>query len=143
MISYHVSLIPTTFFFSSRMIQRVLTPTTAMMEPTKRETRRAAEDKLAVIFLVIILAFIFCHLPRVAMDVHEILTLKHANMCREAKMPNSFPPWAFVAVYVSHFCLVINATLNMFIYCFMSPLFRAELKQSSQEVKKCFCAKGQ
>ena len=29
------------------------------------ETRRATEDRLAVIFLVIILAFIFCHLPRV------------------------------------------------------------------------------
>ena len=30
------------------------------------ETRRATEDRLAVIFLVIILAFIFCHLPRVS-----------------------------------------------------------------------------
>ena len=35
------------------------------------ETRRATEDRLAVIFLVIILAFIFCHLPRVCNLQHN------------------------------------------------------------------------
>ena len=35
------------------------------------ETRRATEDRLAVIFLVIILAFIFCHLPRVCNVLHN------------------------------------------------------------------------
>ena len=37
------------------------------------ETRRATEDRLAVIFLVIILAFIFCHLPRVCNTVTPLL----------------------------------------------------------------------
>ena len=90
------------------------------------EVRRRAEDKLAIIFLVIILGFILCHLPRVGIDVHEILTLSHSNRCSAAQLP-SFPAWTFIAVYVSHFSLVINATMNMYIYCFMSPPFRVEL----------------
>lgn len=105
----------------------------------KSETRRAAEDKLAIIFLVIILGFVFCHMPRVAMDIHEILTLKHSNMCREANMRFTVPAWTIVAVYVSHFCLAVNATCNMFIYCFMSPLFRQELWLLIADVKKCLC----
>ena len=91
------------------------------------EERRKSEDKLAVIFLVKILSFIFCHLPRVALDFHEIFTLEHSNFCAEHKMPNTFPAWSFVAIYVSHLCLVINATLNMCIYCFMSEAFRDEV----------------
>ena len=107
------------------------------------ETRRATEDRLAVIFLVIILAFIFCHLPRVAIDIHEIITINQTNFCKEAKTQNSkaniFPAWSFVAIYISHFCLVINATLNMYIYCFMSPLFREEVWQVFQDFKHNFC----
>ena len=124
-------------------IQKSLNATMMIIEPPlqKGETRRAAEDKLAVIFLVIILAFIFCHLPRVAMDVHEILTLEHSNMCKEAKMRTILPPWAFVAIYVSHFSLAVNATMNMFIYCFMSPLFRAELVDSLRNFCANICAK--
>ena len=91
------------------------------------EERRKSEDKLAVIFLVKILSFIFCHLPRVALDFHEIFTLEHSNFCAAHKMPNTFPAWSFVAIYVSHLCLVINATLNMCIYCFMSATFRDEV----------------
>ena len=97
-------------------------------EPNRpaNEVRRRAEDKLAIIFLVIILGFILCHLPRVGIDVHEILTLSHSNMCSAANLP-SFPAWTFIGVYVSHFSLVINATMNMYIYCFMSEHFRTEL----------------
>ena len=108
------------------------------------ETRRATEDRLAVIFLVIILAFIFCHLPRVGIDVHEIFTLERSNMCKEARM-SVFPAWTYIAVYISHFCLVINATMNMYIYCFMSPLFREEVWKVFLEFKpkSGFCQKKQ
>jgi len=97
-------------------------------EPNRpsNEVRRRAEDKLAIIFLVIILGFILCHLPRVGIDVHEILTLSHSNMCSAANLP-SFPAWTFIGVYVSHFSLVLNATMNNVIYCFMSEHFRTEL----------------
>ena len=109
--------------------------------PLTNENRRKAEDKLAVIFLVIILGFIFCHMPRVALDAHEIFTLEHYNKCKAARMPNSFPAWSYVAINVSHLCLVINATMNMYIYCYMSTRFREELFKMAAKIKQCFCAK--
>ena len=73
---------------------------------------------------------------QVCIDVHEIFTLEHTHMCKEAGMP-PFTAWTFISVYISHFCLVANATLNMYIYCFMSPLFREEVWQ----VFRDFCKK--
>ena len=99
------------------------------------EKRRKADDKLAVIFLVIISSFIFCHFPRVAMDVHEIITLVDSNICAENNMPNTFPSWTFVIIFISNFCLVINATLNMYIYCLMSENFRLEVFEVLQGLK--------
>ena len=93
---------------------------------TANENRRKAEDKLAIIFLVIILGFIFCHFPRVAIDVHEIATLEHFNLCAKHNL-TSFPAWTIVTIYISNFCLAINASLNMCIYCFMSTPFREEV----------------
>ena len=101
----------------------------ATVEHIHEQNRRTVEDKLAAIFLVIILGFVFCHLPRVTMDIHEIFTLRHSIMCKMFKMPNIFPAWCYVAVYVSHFGLVASATMNMFIYAFMSASFREELER--------------
>ena len=99
------------------------------------ETRRKDEDKMAIIFLVIISSFMFCHLPRVAMDVHEIATLADSTFCAEHKMRNPFPAWSFIIIYISNFCLVINATMNMFIYCFMSVSFRQEVCEVLENFK--------
>ena len=98
------------------------------------ENRRKAEDKLAIIFLVIILGFIFCHFPRVAIDVHEIATLEHFNLCAKHKL-TSFPAWTIVTIYISNFCLAINASLNMCIYCFMSTPFREEVFNVLRKLK--------
>ena len=100
------------------------------------ENRRKDEDKLAVIFLVIILIFIFCHLPRVGIDIHEIYSLSHSNFCAKHHMPNTFPAWSLMAIYISHFCLVINAASNMFIYCLMSTKFREESRTIFRRFKQ-------
>ena len=112
------------------------TPTESPEAPAQaNENRRKAEDKLAGIFLFIILSFVLCHLPRVALDVHEIATLGHYNKCRAAKIPHVFPAWSFVAINISHFCLVLNATMNMFIYCSMSTQFREEFRNALYKFK--------
>ena len=75
---------------------------------------------------------------QVGIDVHEIVTLEHTHMCKEAGM-TPFTAWTYISVYVSHFCLVANATLNMYIYCFMSTLFRDEVRQVLKQDLKGFC----
>ena len=90
------------------------------------QKHRRAEDRTAKIFLFITVIFITCHIPRLILDIHELINLEIANMCQKAKMRDIAPAWTFIMIYVSHFCLVINATMNMIIYCFMSVKFREE-----------------
>ena len=113
-------------FFFCRILTEAKSPTPSRIGNSYSENRRKDEDKLAVIFLVIILIFVFCHLPRVGIDIHEIYSLSHSNFCAEHNMPNTFPAWSLIAIYISHFCLVISAASNMFIYCLMSTKFREE-----------------
>ena len=121
-----------TFSFSKKNPE-----TPAKTHETINEKRRNAEDKLAIIFLVIISSFMFCHSPRVAMDVHEIVTLADSNFCAEHKMPNTFPAWSLIMIFVSNFCLVINAMMNMYIYCFMSESFRQEIFEVLPKLRCC------
>ena len=86
-----------------------------------------AEDKTAIIFFFITLLFIICHSPRLILDINELFNLKNTNQCYAANMPH-IPLWIFVMMHISHFCLVLNATLNMVVYGFLCPNFQKELK---------------
>ena len=81
-----------------------------------------------MIFVFITLVFIVSHIPRLILDCHELFNLHIANACQEALMKHIAPAWTSIMIYISHFCLVLNATLNMVIYGFMSGEFRKELK---------------
>ena len=86
------------------------------------------EDKRALLFMGIVVTFVACNFPRVLLDLHEVFTLGHANECMMAGYFNSLPYWVFVVGNFSHVLLVLNATANMYIYGFNSPIFRSELK---------------
>ena len=92
----------------------------------KRQGR--AEDRTAMIFVCITLTFIISHIPRLILDSHELINLDIANACQNGRMKDIAPAWTFILIYISHFCLALNATLNMVIYGFMSGEFRKELK---------------
>ena len=111
-----------------------------MMSYNSRKQRRA-EDRTAMIFIFITITFITCHIPRLILDIHELINLDNANMCQKAKMPDIAPVWTYIMIYISHFCLVLNATFNMFIYGFMSPEFQKELKMVMNQFPICCICK--
>ena len=92
-----------------------------------QNNRQKTEDKTAIIFFCITLLFIICHSPRLILDINELFNLKNTNQCFAANMPH-VPLWIFIMMHVSHFCLVLNATLNMVVYGFLCPNFQKELK---------------
>ena len=87
-----------------------------------------------MIFMAIVVAFVICHSPRVGLDLHEIFTLKESNECLKAKTSNTVPYWVFIAGNISHCLLVLNATINAYIYGFMSAKFREEIKRVWKEM---------
>jgi hypothetical protein len=88
-------------------------------------SRRRQEDNLAVIFMGIVLVFLVSHLPRIFLSLHEMVVIKQALECTQAGK-KSFPLWALVVGYFSHFLLVINSSGNCLIYCMLSSKFRLQ-----------------
>ena len=91
------------------------------------ERRRRVEDNLAIVFMGFILVFLVSHLPRFMVDVHELLSLEHANRCREAGF-QGFPPWSLAAIYLCNVLLVLNSATNILVYCGLSSKFREEFR---------------
>ena len=86
------------------------------------------EDKLAMIFLAIVMVFLFCHLPRLIVNIHETFTLDNAMECFSAGK-SGIPVWALMTSKISHLFLVINSAINFLFYTCLSPRFRQECKK--------------
>ena len=95
------------------------------------------EDHLAFVFLVIVIAFFICHLPRIILSIHEMWTVNITIKCAQ-RGHWSFPIWALIMSQFSHFLLVINSSINCLIYCMLSSRFR---KIVAQYAKKWGCYK--
>ena len=66
------------------------------------------EDKRALMFMGIVIAFILCHLPRVILDLHEIFTLEYSNYCMTIGSQNTIPSWVFVGKLSYNISIVFN-----------------------------------
>ena len=95
---------------------------------TLNQIRRWKEDRNAIIFMGIVIAFIICHFPRIFLDIHEIFTLEKSNFCQKSQRRNTVPSWVFIVGNISSLLLTLNANINPFIYGYMSNKFRVELK---------------
>ena len=86
---------------------------------------RRKEDSLAIIFMPIIIIFLVCNFPRILLDIHELATFEETVSCRKAGL-NAFSVWSLILLNFSHFLLVINSTVNLFVYCTRGSRFRRE-----------------
>ena len=46
------------------------------VERSSNESRRSKEDNMAIIFMGFILVFLICHLPRLLLNIHELVTVQ-------------------------------------------------------------------
>jgi len=86
--------------------------------------------------------FIFGHLPRVILNLHEFLFLSNVrnsiSNCEEDQTDSALvllPPWAMVGVSVKRLLLSMSLSSNLFVYCATSRIFRNIL---INKVKKIF-----
>ena len=91
-----------------------------------RTQRRKHEDHLAMIFLGFIFVFLLCHLPRILLDIHELVTREHYTTCRQFNH-NDFPAYISISIFISHVMLVISSATNLLIYCSLSSTYRKEV----------------
>jgi hypothetical protein len=91
-----------------------------------RTQRRKHEDHLAMIFLGFIFVFLICHLPRILLDIHELITREYYKKCSSFRYYD-FPAYINISIVISHVTLVISSATNLLIYCSLSSTYRKEV----------------
>ena len=102
------------------------------------ERRRSFEDNLAAIFMGFVLVFLVCHMPRLLLNIHELVVMKGAMECRNQNH-EPFSLWSLILISVSHFLLVLNSGTNILVYCFMSTKFRKECSKFYRSLSNSIC----
>ena len=62
---------------------------------------------------------LFC---RVLLNLHEVFTLSAMTACKDLFCP---PVWYMICIKLNHLLLVVNSSVNIFIYCVMGDKFRS------------------
>ncbi len=79
------------------------------------------DDAMAMLFFIIIFFFVLCHSGKFVLNFYEISQVFYDEEDKR------WPLWAFLLTRVNHFLLVINSSVNFFIYCFRDAKFRDTL----------------
>lgn len=76
------------------------------------------DDAMAMLFFVIILCFVICHSGKFVLNFFEIWRIL------TGRRHEPWPMWAFLLTRTNHLLLVVNSSVNFFIYCFRDARFR-------------------
>ena len=91
----------------------------------RRNARRMQDVHLSIVLLIIVTTFVFCNLPRLILNMHEIFILDFIELCKNSLL-GGFPLWSIFFGFISNVFLVINSSANLFIYCIIGSKFRAQ-----------------
>ena len=58
---------------------------------------------------------------RVLLNLHEVFMLSAMTACKDRFCP---PVWYMICIKLNHLLLVVNSSVNIFIYCVMGDKFR-------------------
>ena len=95
-----------------------------------RESRNKDNDvKKTFILFWIVIVFILCHTLRIILNIEEFLGLTRYLDIREKGCSHGFKFWFSVLVPVSQLLIIINSSVNFFIYSFFDPAFKKVLRQ--------------
>ena len=83
---------------------------------SKQEQKRQQEDNLAKVFVVMVVAFLFCNGLKFGLNFYDGIIGK-----------NKAEEWYRIISYFSNLLVLFNSSMNMIIYCIMNHKFREDL----------------
>ena len=108
--------------FNCAIYHKIKLPAELIPDHRKINKRRLEKEiNLARILVWIVSTFILCHGIRLFIDIHEMSVIDKIQNCSR---PSNVPPWIRVLLCISKLMVVINSSINMIIYCCLSPRFR-------------------
>jgi hypothetical protein len=105
-----------------------------------RHQRMRTELNQAMVLVAMILVFFACNLPRLLLNLLELLLINREEAGR-CQGPLFLPAWFQCLTSCSHLLLVTNASTNFFIYWLISTSFKSELYASVREVAGCLACR--
>jgi len=72
-----------------------------------------SEINLAMILMLIVMAFLFCNIPRIVINCYDTLVNDGSANCPEGYLPSAS---ALCFTSFNHFCLVLGSSVNFVIY---------------------------
>ena len=103
-----------------------------IFEGAGRESGNSSNDakKTSILFSTVIV-FICCHSLRILLNIEEFLELSRILEKRDKGCNgDAFKFWFSILVPVSHLFIIINSSVNFFIYSFLDPAFKRILRQA-------------
>ena len=96
-----------------------------------RESRNRDNDvKKTYVLFWIVIVFILCHSLRISLNIEEFVGLTRYLDIKEKGCNHGFKFWFSVLVPVSQLFIIINSSVNFFIYSFFDPAFKKVLQQA-------------
>ncbi len=83
------------------------------------------ENRQALVLFAIVLLFLMCNVPRIALNTYEVLTLDQFQKNRDNEC-FVLPVWVQSVSVLSLTAITINSSVNLLIYCVVNSAFRAE-----------------
>ena len=94
-----------------------------------RGERGGGENYTSIILIGIVVIFFICHTPRNIMNWYDFISVESALFC-QANNKSHFPPyWIYFLFMLGESLVVLNSSINFFLYYFVGQKFRRELFQ--------------
>ena len=95
-------------------------PTERQLKVRKREKDMVQQTR---ILFVIVILFVLSHVLRITLNIEEFITLEDSNKAKDNGCIWIIF-WTYLAAPISHILLLINSSVNLFIYCYFNQSFR-------------------
>ena len=126
--------------FNCAIYHKIKLPAELIPEHRKVNKRRLEKEiNLARILVWIVSTFILCHGIRLFIDIHEMSVIDKIQNCSR---PSKVPPWLRVLLCISKLMVVINSSINMIIYCCLSPRFRKLITPFKRKALRSYFTTG-
>ena len=91
-------------------------------------SQSSQERSLFLTFFFLTITFLFCHMPRILMNIHELHLNKNVVMCKEEyNRPYLQPAWVLYVSSVEKLLLILNSSINFVYYCICGKTFRQHM----------------
>ena len=87
-----------------------------------------SEKALYITFFCLTTTFLFCHLPRIILNVYEVPMSNYRKVCMNDFGRHYFQPsWVMVSSYFEKLFLIFNSSINFLFFCLVSKMFRKQM----------------